>query len=383
MKRFYNLLIVFLPILSVYASPLPGFDLGTMLVVIFGIFCLIKNKKIFFKMNYDFAMIIGYTGLITILAICFSNVRYSSDSSIVLRTVRFILLLVIMIGIGYSHYFDFKYYIKILRKVTLFVAIYAIIQWIWFNITGLKLINVIGTTKQAVEFNENLGKYETIYRPPSIFLEPSSVTYFVIPYLCYCLFNNKDKNEMKRNIIEAVIISLGLLCTTSGQGIVALIAVWILWMVFGLFKADLNRILWIIPIIVVFVWISSTNIIEYSLNRVFNSGDSMSAIDARSGGYDEYSKLSDVRKIFGVGFGNYNEEIYYSSFADILCSTGIVGLLLVVTFYLRRLIKGAEFQKILVILSFVLMSGGGIYTASLLCFYIPILIYKVNEADAK
>ena len=45
MKKAFALLMVFLPVLAVYASPIPGFDLGTFIVLIFGLVCVTFANK--------------------------------------------------------------------------------------------------------------------------------------------------------------------------------------------------------------------------------------------------------------------------------------------------------------------------------------------------
>ena len=386
MKKAYALLTVFLPVLAVYASPIPGFDLGTFIVLIFGLVCVtFANKTSKVKMPIALLLVLVYTAFSMVMAVVdTSGYSYSSTTSIILRTVRFIFMLVIMMGIGAPSYFDYELIEKYLRRLTLFVSVYAIIQLVFFDFTGLKLINVIGPTKVGVGFESQLGEYEVTYRPPSIFLEPSSVIYYILPYLSIALFasfsgNKFGERNKKQDFIDAVIITIGSLCTTSGQGIVAVTLVWSLWIVVSIFKKGYRKNLLISPIVIGVVLLLYFNgTFDFTLARIGIESDSMNAVDARVIGYTAFEQLSDLRKIVGTGYGNYREDIYYSSFADILFCTGYVGLILVLAMYIYLFIKGHTFQKILIVASFVIMLGGGIYTATYLCLYLPMLFCFPN-----
>ena len=258
MKKAYALITVLLPVLAVYSSPISGFDLGTFVVLGFGVCCIVdfflKNKWRF-KVPFPLFVVMLYTVLVTVVTIIESNsMHYSSETSIIMRTARFVLMLVIMLFIATPAYFDYELMEKYLRRVTLFVSIYAMFQLLFYSVTGLKLINVFGATKQGVQFESTLDKYETTYRPPSIFLEPSSVTYYVVPYLVIALFASFSEGKLgernkRRDLIDAIIITLGVVCTTSGQGAIAIAVVWSLWVVISIFKKGMAKNVKFFPIL--------------------------------------------------------------------------------------------------------------------------------------
>lgn len=386
MKKAYTLLTVLLPILGVYASPISWFDLGTFLVIIFAIFCLF-DKNAIIKISPFLGVLLVYTILTTGLNLMLPNsTKYSGEFSIIMRMVRFVVMLVVMLGIGYTTYFDFDLTMKYLRRVTLIVGAYAILQLLFFYATGLKLINVFGPTKQGIMFDSMLGEYETTYRPPSLFLEPSSVAYYVMPYLCYALFHKYiDQKDKKQSYIYAAIISVGVLCTTSGQGVLCVFALWMIWLFYYLITNKIQKglIVAIVFIIAAFVILSNERV-AYTLERIFISENGGSnAIDARYEGYEAFARLPMLFKIIGMGYGNYSEKIYYSSFADILFCTGILGCTLVLILYGVCFAKGTTYQKMIVIATLILMFGGGVYTAALLCFYLPVTFWGKVSNDRR
>ena len=132
MKKAYTLLTVLLPILGVYASPISWFDLGTFLVIIFAGFCLF-DKRAIIKISPFLGVLLVYTIFTTVLNFILpDSTKYSADFSIIMRMARFVVMLVVMLGIGYATYFDFELTIKYLRRVTLVVGVYSILQLLFF-----------------------------------------------------------------------------------------------------------------------------------------------------------------------------------------------------------------------------------------------------------
>lgn len=381
MKKVFSLLIVILPVLAVYISPISGVDLGTFCAIIFFLIYIIVVKKLYIKRDATFWFIIFYTLIETATVLLFTQIRYSTTNIVILRTIRFVVMVSLFVNFTNDDCIDIRFLIKTLRIVTLFVSIYAITQQVFFQITGYKLINIFGITKQGVTFERTLNMYETTYRPPSIFLEPSSVVYYVVPYLCFCLFeiNYEKYFNRKTAVIDAVIITSGVLATTSGLGILMVAIAWLIWCYFRLISRNTKKMISIIPIILGAILILNySGLVKFGISRVISTS-SLSAVEARTTGYNAISKLSFIQKIFGNGFGNYNESLYYTSFADILFCTGIIGIVAVAVFYIKHFIRGNRFQRCLVILSIVLMVGGGIYSATYLCFYLPLIIYKFDK----
>lgn len=370
----FNFLCVYMPLLYIYKSPVPGVDWGTALVVLCAFSFLSGQRQRGSGMSPALIAILVYTILCTLTNFMVGTTNYSDSTSVMTRTGRFVVVLVVMMGGGYSSKFEPEKYLGLLRGLSLFVAGYAMLQALVFRITGVKLINVLGGVNGDFALTSALGEYETMYRPPSIFIEPSHACYFLVPYLCYVLFslNSKDQLVNKMRFREALFLSLGMIITTSGQGLTVLAVCWGLWFLRSVRKFNLSSLF---VFAVIFIFLLSHFDFNSTIDRVTTT-DSMNAIDARKGGYLLFDTLPDVYKYFGTGYGNYDDSVYYSSFAEIMFCTGYIGLVLVLLLFLAPLRKGVLLQKVLALSSIVLMSGGGIYTASYLCLYLPLLVYN-------
>lgn len=364
----YNFLLVYMPLLYIYKSPVPGVDWGTALVVLFAIFFYGRGRRHGGKLSKALVAVLVYSVVCTLVNLVIGTTNYSSLTSIFLRTGRFVVVMVVMMVFGYSNHFVPKKYLKLLRGLTLFVSGYAILQSLAFRLTGIKLINVIGPVTEDIALSS-----ETMYRPPSIFLEPSHAAYFMAPYLCYVLFcNPATKKNKKRRFREAILISLGILFTTSGLGLTVLALTWGIWLVRSAKKLHIKSI---IILICVFIFMLYNFDFNATINRI-TTNDEQNAVEARQVGYSLLEKLPLTYQLFGTGYGNYDDRFYYSSFAEIIFCTGYIGLFLVLILFLTPLLKGHMIQKALSLSCVLLMMGGGIYTASYLCLYLPLLLYK-------
>ena len=366
---FFTFLCVCQPILAVYRSPVSGFDLGTFFILLAFPFMLAFNKWRGLIAPNGIAWVLIYAFLCTFFCFISNEHFYSSQSSVINRTLRYVILLFIIICFGMPNFFSWKKYISYLRTFSLLVSGYAILQYVMFYVLHIKLPNTFGPVKQGGGGAVPEFILDPTYRPPSIFLEPSAAAYYLTPFLCYILFFEGLKS--RRGAFSAIVVTLGILCTTSGQGLFVLILCWGVWYLRSM--KDLNYKQLIIGVLGLALILTYFDL-SFTIDRIFTN-DEMNAIDARSGGYEMIKKLPIENMIVGNGYGNYDETVYYSSFAEIIFCTGFTGLVLVIVMYLRAFHRGNLFQKMLVLSSFILMSGGGIYTATFLCFYLPLIFF--------
>ncbi len=372
-SKVYTFLCVLLPILSVYISPIPGVELGTFAVLVFTPYLLLGSSKVRFTFPLPMGIVMLYTVFCTIMALM-GNEFYSPLSSIILRTGRFVFLLSVLVGFGVPTLYNQERYVKLLSNVSVVVAVYAIIQYVAYHLIGLRLPNTFGPGKQA---GGNIEGVIAEYRPASFLTEPSSAAYFLTPFLCYALFSKEAKHN-NLYFKKALLISFGMLCTTSGQGLIVLMVCWGIWLIRESRSLNIKRLLLFAAIGIV---VLSQFDLSFTVDRI-TTEDSMNAVEARSEGYDLLKTIPVDELIFGKGFGNYDEEVFFSSFASIIFCTGIINLVLVGIMYLFFFFKGDSFTKMLVICSLILMIGGGVYTATFICFYYPLLLTNTKKRES-
>ena len=89
-------------------------------------------------------------------------------------------------------------------------------------------VNVTFYLKQFINselyLDNNIG-IVSLYRPSSIFFEPSNFVAYVSFYVCVFpnIINNTIIKNKKNAYIKIIIVCLGIILTTSGQGIILLL----------------------------------------------------------------------------------------------------------------------------------------------------------------
>lgn len=120
------------------------------------------------------------------------------------------------------------------------------------------------------------GNVSAIYRPSAFFLEPSHMFLYLVPSL-FLLLHSPEMNWVKR--ISAIILSVGLLLSTSGMGIAVVAGAWLLQLGFSNGKENLLRfkhffnktnVFRCIAFVLIFVIVAlSLPFLRYSVLRIF------------------------------------------------------------------------------------------------------------------
>ncbi len=380
MNKIFSFLIVFIPIFSVYKSPLPGVDFSTFCAIIFSFFYIIFCKKIQISINIPFVFLIFYIIFFSLWLPIFTT-----DKEIMLhllRAFKFSYLIIFIFFICYKQLFDVNYSIKILNTLTLFLVLYIFIQKISFSLFGYTLpsgfISLINSDNYIDLDYEKI--YENFYRPSSFFIEPAYFSHYVLLGITYNIFGY-NYGKLLYNYKYAVIFSIGIFISGSGQGILLTVLIWSIWLIKNLlskkshFKFVSNKYILIFFIIFISVPVGyftmKTELVTMSLDRVFTSNIDFggNAVLARMMGYEYFFNLPIIYKIIGVGFGNVPSDVYFSSLSYILYTIGFLGFLIILYIFIRAFYLGDIFQKVFLIVYFILIIGSNTFTATQVCFY--------------
>ena len=172
------------------------------------------------------------------------------------------------------------------------------------------------------------GMSEGIYRPSAFFLEPAHMARYLMVGLAFCLLDRiKDYKK-------ALVISLGILITTSGMGLAILVCIWG-WFYFAEVNQNKSNKLKIIlygAVITLFVVGITTSIpgVQHILARIFgsfgNETSDYNAINGRLFWWDTYfSNLQGVDLFIGKG-SNAIPDDYFTGFMELLYAYGIIGV---------------------------------------------------------
>lgn len=191
------------------------------------------------------------------------------------------------------------------------------------------------------------GKVSKLYRPSAFFLEPSHLFMYSFPALFITLFASE---KSKDNKIAALLISLGIVLSTSGMGIAVVIGAWGLFVALGnpedgsfrlhniIRKRNLIMIGSLMGIVV--LAIAFVPFVRNSIVRIFNGSGGSSAIDGRTEvALIVLKKMSFGQWMIGVADTLAGIKANMPGFMATVYKYGIVGVLLSYEIYVKGLFK--------------------------------------------
>lgn len=348
-KKVYTLFITALPIISVYASGIPGFTLGDVLLVLFFVFRIIEGflsgKIRIRKRTAPIIPLIIAIPVITLFSVLFQqNVDSYSIIIRIIRRVFYYLSVVIVSG----EWFDFEYGKKCIVTLGIAGTIYLFIQYVAYYAAHIVLR---GFLPFLPVYHENYSQidyqqiYQRMFRPTSFLLEPAHISRYLTLPLSMLLFADNSK----RRWFWAFAITSAVLATTSGIGIMAMAIIWFLWIVIGTDerygkKKPASYLLIYLAIVIAIVVAANISVVQRAVLRLTNSNllNVYTAGGARFRGYVQYSRLGFWGKIIGMGYGSTPDTelaTWFSGASYMLYGTGVIGFLICVIMFAELFFK--------------------------------------------
>ena len=265
-------------------------------------------------------------------------------------TMLFLILLAVFLS---NNWFDFDDFFKWTVRISCFASVCLILQ----NLFHM-MVNVHIPFLTMGILRDGMSRYETLvstgitsgaYRPSAFFLEPSAFTQYAYPILVYLLF----KKSSKRNIWCAALISVGIIASTSGMGIMLSAGLWGLFLLYNSLGTGKIKAKWLAVSIVAVLAVLSAYIVspqlQYSVQRIFIRIDGQnSAIQGRLGGGQYYISLLDQSEIlWGTGNPGNELRLYVSGVYRLIYTDGIICLVLFLLMFAVQAIRRKGFDRLL------------------------------------
>lgn len=352
-QKIFTILIVLLPFLYQYRSPVGAVSLGEFLLLPIMLLLLTKNIKKTVKYKpfnglYTYMIIAVLTSMVSSVQTFFS---YSEFSTILFRIIYYSVL----IYIAYDNC-DVDYGLHIAEYSAIIFSLYAMLQFIVHSIYGTILPTVINTNwvfspEIGLRINYDLY-YKYTYRASSLFLEPSYFSLFSGLGLTSSLFNIKKKKE---NIIGALIITLGIIVSASSAGLMLIVINWFFYFVYsyvGKKKKFTYKTLLITLVFMTFaVYVFSSSMSTTLLTRTASGGSFNNRVTR---GFIIAKDMNLFQQTFGVGINNLENFVKFKSISTLydevnlnyvssligtyICS-GIITLICYIRFYIKSWIS--------------------------------------------
>ena len=346
----FTLVVIILPILSIYASGIPGFSFGDVCLASVSFLLIVnyaRKKGINIKKNNPIKSLwILIFSIIFITMIDMIIVDEVNVVDILIRIIRRVFYYGVAVLFS-STYFQYDSGGKLIVKIGVFSSLYLMLQYILYYSLGYVLKGFIPFFPI---YHENYASidysniFKVMYRPTSILLEPAHASRYICIPLIISLFDEKI-NFKRRNLIS-ILMSVAIVMTTSGSGIICVITIWLIYFLKllinvvrnGKLKKSYLLLILIFPIIALLVMKSS--IAQNAILRIKNSDLSNvnTAGGARFRGFASYFALPMLNKIFGMGYGNINDfglSTWFSGASYMLYGCGIIGFIICIIVFLK------------------------------------------------
>lgn len=376
--RMYSRFIAFLPIICIYASGIPGLTAGDVCLGLFllcSMFSLKRNQNK--KTSRVFVFLCVYYVCTSMLSILFQNNPMFTD--ILIRITRFIFYIVVLLFVS-KRYFVYNITSKWVIRISIFGTAFILIQYILYFMFSYILSGYLSFVpiylKEYTTFNYSTLYSTHFFRPTSFFLEPAQYAQYAVLGLCLSLFSPSQKQL--RTVLTSAIISVGIILSTSIQGIVFTAFLWTIWGVtIYLRSKNIKGLLLLLSAIVIIPLIAysiyNTSVIQNSLSRILSSDSNImnnTAVDARFGGFSAINNLDGIFEYIGLGFGQVPNDLWMSSAAYVWYGTGLVGLMLTVFLFIACFFASKDFAaKLICLMYFAMFWGAFIFNSYMLVFY--------------
>lgn len=340
--------IVLLPILFMYATPIPSFTVGD-LYLIAATFYIFLNKKI--KCHKALFLVVAYILFIT--ALRFDQLLNPLTS---LRYIVYLIIISMMPTV--SKYKDYAF--TLLQKSSYLAAILLIIQYILLITIGYCLPGVLTFLPLS---DDSLEDYSFAVnsvnsgRCMSLFGEPSHFALFMLPYIAVGLFYSKQYD--RKMLIKVTVSTVAIVLSSSFTGIMGAAMLWTIWLILAVRNRRISfKLFWGIMFIAAVV----ASIFFYSKAGTYVTDADVyeRQSDGRFSGFiylqEIINRMDTGILLFGGGMIDIAEVSYLSGWPRLFFYYGIIGSVIYVISFLTAARK-KSLSMIFMLLIGVLMIG--------------------------
>lgn len=303
-------------------------------------------------------------------------------------------------------YFNWNYAYKLLNMLCTLLSILVIVQFVAYLLFGLYIPGLIeglatdagGATayKSKALIDASILGY---IRPNGFLSEPAQCAHI----LSIALFINLMRYKEKGSKYRIILFSIATVCTTSLNGIVLMIFVYVLYYFRDLKNfhrgAKLNTFISLLAVVILmtiaYLRLPFVQSVVHRLTYIGNSTTGSVAMRVLRGPVF-YMNMPIFHKIFGIGFGNfigfreathiwtaYEEPVeYFCTNAYILISTGIVGFIILLSCILRMMQNMKFIRKGIIAILIVAGFSSSIYSTAFLAVAISFALFgEIREEE--
>lgn len=347
--------------------------IGTPIMIIMGLYCIIHHfmgtSLIYKPGTTNIRNIISFFSVLTICVVIFKDAQ-----------IR-------------EYYYRFTELIAVLMAFV--VGIQVVIYYVFGNPISIDrsfLFPFQDLFTEGVKYSLSMSEMVIggLFRPSAFFLEPAHYSQFCTIGLVSSLVRKKTLFN-----VHAVIISIGIVLTTSGIGILTTGMIWCAFIYINCDKLTRKKMLRILIGTMAFLIITIglfylSGSFRSAISRIFKGTEGHnSAIMGRLQNAEFIGKLNGRELLWGTGYKNMptygplEVQYYMTGIVELIYCQGIIGTSLFLMCYLQMIIKSYISKSILplyILFAYVpYLLGSSNLVMMTLIQYIPFLYISINR----
>lgn len=385
--RLTTLAVCLTPILCIYRF-MGYFMLGE--IVLIGLFlanllCSSRSHMLLSRKQ----IAVGMFAFMILLISCIGYLAHSVDLTVLPRLIRLLFCFFITSVLG-VYFFDYQSAKKYMIRIAVVATILIIIQKVYHDLTGEYIYFLLKDNIYSEVYNAAYFKnveIQRLYRPMSIFLEPSHYCQYILFVLAIILF--RTKLSIKDMLLGAF-LSIGIFVSTSSTGVIVCLVLWLAYLLSVVRAFFLERqinpriivVLLLIGTAAAFILVQFGDRFLFSIERIYNpnSSSSTSAWDARLGTFSVFSEHETwMELLFGRGYGVINEEEWYASIPYYFSGTGILGMIAIIVLFASLYCFSNKIQRKLLFVFLILCFTTEVLTNYWLIFILPLVMSATED----
>ena len=325
--KIYSSILAFVPLILYMKVPFTDMSMTSILIPILAI--ILFFLALLCKKKYENNEIVFLS--LFLVYMCF---RQGGDIN---RIVLFASLLVIFYFSTQMRLINIYILQRTIIMISYIAALLLIVQVVLHFLFGfhlqLQYLGWLNSTMIKYEEAIKTGMAGGLYRPSAFFMEPAHFSEYSSVALILLLFNSNKKNMYNK----AIVITIGVLCSTSGMGI---IFTGIIWGIYILISSPKARIYFLIcaPVLLSITYLLYTKVDFFvaALTRVIDG----SALRGRTFWWNYYiSQMNSRQIIWGATSSLIPEDRYFTGSLSLFYAYGGIGISLLMLALIQFCLK--------------------------------------------
>lgn len=375
LRDLFNFLIVIFPIISGYGFT-ASLDFGSLLLLFVGSLCFLSSKK-----PFKISLPKGYNFFFCV-TILFSLIFLQS---LQLRLILFTINLLFA-----CNFVDPKKIFIYYEKIVWICCAFFILQEFLYNVFSYRISGIIPFLPTIYGDNSDkiIDGIMNSSRSSAFFLEPSYFAQYLFPYVVIKIFS-KNRRELQK----AILVSLFILISQSGNGILLLILIWGIWFIYSEVKFIIKMIIMLLCVIgfIIISYYNSTiidTLVSRSIELQSYEGDEQymsSGFIRFFRGYFLYDELPLMNKIFGTrneviadmmatNIYFIGKEKFLNGIQTLLIHNGLIICLIYVWHILQFCKKNINKSVTVIVICFLFLMLGESYYLSSRSFFVIVIL---------